>query len=47
MNIFHACLKFILRPLEKAGVEGELMKSGDSLVHHCFPILATTILNKY
>ena len=45
MNIFHACLKFILRPLEKAGVEGELIKSGDGLVCHCFPILATYIVD--
>ena len=30
-------------PLEKAGVEEELMKSGDGLVYHCFPILATYI----
>jgi len=43
INIFYACLKFILCPLEKAGVEEELMKSGDSLVRHCFPILATYI----
>ncbi|KAJ3553348.1 hypothetical protein NP233_g12667 [Leucocoprinus birnbaumii] len=42
-NMFHACLKFIMRPLETAGKEGEYMLSGDGLIRRCFPILATYI----
>ncbi|KAJ3567978.1 hypothetical protein NP233_g6016 [Leucocoprinus birnbaumii] len=42
-NMFHACLKFIVQPLEKAGKEGEYMLSGDGLIRRCFPILATYI----
>ena len=39
-NLFHACMRHILRPLEMAGVEGVQMKSSDGLVHQCHPILA-------
>lgn len=39
-NLFHACMRRILFPLEKAGAEGVRMKSGDGLVRRCHPILA-------
>ena len=39
-NLFHACMRRILCPLETAGAEGVQMKSGDGLVRRCHPILA-------
>ena len=39
-NLFHACMRRILSPLEAAGAEGVRMKSGDGLVRRCHPILA-------
>ena len=39
-NLFHACMRHILRPLENAGAKGVQVKSGDGLVRRCHPILA-------
>jgi len=39
-NLFHACMRRVLCPLEQAGAEGVQMKSGDGLVRRCHPILA-------
>ena len=43
VNLFHACMNFILKPLEKAGIEGVLMTSGDGVVQRCYPIFATFV----
>lgn len=42
-NLFHACMKFILKPLEEAGINGILMASGDGVVRRCHPIFATFV----
>jgi hypothetical protein len=42
-NLFHACMKFILKPLENAGIDGILMASGDGVVRCCYPIFATFV----
>lgn len=42
-NLFHACLRFILEPLEKLGVTGLQLQSGDGAIRHCHPILAAYI----
>ncbi|THU88318.1 hypothetical protein K435DRAFT_866398 [Dendrothele bispora CBS 962.96] len=39
-NIFHACMGYMLKPLEKAGRKGVHMASGDGLVHRTHPIFA-------
>ncbi|KAF8872990.1 hypothetical protein BD779DRAFT_1613730 [Infundibulicybe gibba] len=39
-NLFHACMKRILAPLTKAGIDGVPMASGDGVVHRNHPILA-------
>ena len=39
-NLFHACMGFLLKPLERLGLTGLLMKSGDGAVRDCHPILA-------
>ena len=39
-NLFHACTKFLLQPLEKAGLEGLHLTSGDGAVRDGHPILA-------
>ncbi|PPQ76921.1 hypothetical protein CVT26_001382 [Gymnopilus dilepis] len=39
-NLFHTCMKFIVKPLEKAGIDGIVMVSGDGAARHCFPIFA-------
>ena len=39
-NLFHACMRRVLRVLEPAGAKGVQMKSGDGLVRRCHPILA-------
>ncbi|KAJ3560355.1 hypothetical protein NP233_g10889 [Leucocoprinus birnbaumii] len=43
LNLFHACMKFILQPLEVAGREGVFMASNNGAIWHCFLILATYI----
>ena len=42
-NLFHACMNFILKPLEKAGIDGVWMTSGDGVVRRCHPIFATFV----
>lgn len=42
-NLFHTCMRHILHPLERAGREGVVMVSGDSLTRLCFPILAVYV----
>ncbi|KAJ7213561.1 hypothetical protein GGX14DRAFT_534208 [Mycena pura] len=42
-NVFHAAMKYILTPLEKAGVSGINMASGDGVVRRCHPIFATFV----
>ncbi|KAF5312199.1 hypothetical protein D9619_003824 [Psilocybe cf. subviscida] len=42
-NLYHACMRHILKPLEKAGVEGVYMSSGDGLTRRCHPLLASVI----
>ncbi|KAH7926058.1 hypothetical protein BV22DRAFT_1104530 [Leucogyrophana mollusca] len=39
-NLFHACMRHILRPLEKPGKEGAAMRSGDGIVRRVHPIVA-------
>ena len=39
-NLFHSCLSEILAPLQRAGVEGILMKDGGGVLWHCHAILA-------
>ncbi|KAF9522196.1 hypothetical protein CPB83DRAFT_872063 [Crepidotus variabilis] len=39
-NLFHACMSFLLKPLETLGRTGLLMASGDGAVQDCHPILA-------
>ena len=42
-NLYHACMKGILGPLEAAGEEGQLWASGDAVIRRCHPILAAFI----
>ena len=42
-NLFHACMKYILKPLETAGIDGVHMTSGDGIVRRCHPIYATFV----
>ena len=42
-NLFHACMKLVLEPLDKAGVDGVPMKTGDGLWRRCHPILAVYV----
>jgi hypothetical protein len=42
-NLFHACMRHILAPLEQAGQDGVIMVSGDGLTRLCFPILAVYV----
>ena len=42
-NLFHACMNFILKPLEKAGIDGVWMTSGNGVVRRCHPIFATFV----
>ncbi|KAI0038880.1 hypothetical protein FA95DRAFT_1504949 [Auriscalpium vulgare] len=40
LNMFHACMRKILRALKDAGLNGVRMASGDGVVRRCHPILA-------
>ena len=40
-NLLHSCLHRLLSPLEKAGVQGVPMSSGDGVIRHTHPILAS------
>ncbi|THU98815.1 hypothetical protein K435DRAFT_795398 [Dendrothele bispora CBS 962.96] len=42
-NLFHACMRDLLAPLKKAGLEGIELKSGDGVVRRCHPILAVYV----
>ncbi|KAH9929368.1 uncharacterized protein B0H18DRAFT_874057 [Fomitopsis serialis] len=42
-NVFHACMSMIMEPLQKAGVEGIPMTSGDGIQRRCHPILAVYV----
>ena len=39
-NLFHACMGFLLKPLETLGLTGILLESGDGAVRDCHPIVA-------
>jgi Plavaka transposase len=40
-NLYHACMGFILEPLNAAGIHGIRMPSGDGVVCQTHPIIAT------
>ncbi|KAJ3792080.1 hypothetical protein GGU11DRAFT_761066, partial [Lentinula aff. detonsa] len=42
-NLFHACMRTIVRPLEAVGVTSLVMASGDGVKRHCHPIFAAYI----
>lgn len=42
-NLFHACMKDILSPLEEAGRDGVVFVSGDGAARYCHPIFAAYI----
>lgn len=42
-NIFHACMRRVLAPLREAGIEGQLMASGDGVVRRCHPLFAVFV----
>ncbi|KAI0038107.1 hypothetical protein FA95DRAFT_1665906 [Auriscalpium vulgare] len=39
-NMFHACMRKILKALKEAGLHGVQMASGDGVIRRCHPILA-------
>ncbi|KAJ6497170.1 hypothetical protein C8R47DRAFT_972715 [Mycena vitilis] len=39
-NLYHACMRQILRPLKAPGLDGIEMASGDGVVRRCHPIFA-------
>jgi len=39
-NLFHACMAFLVRPLETLGVSGLHLMSGDGAIRDCHPIFA-------
>ncbi|KAG2345890.1 hypothetical protein BDR05DRAFT_1012126 [Suillus weaverae] len=39
-NLYHACMAHVLSPLEKAGLDGMAMPSGDGVSRHCHPLFA-------
>lgn len=43
INLFHACMKQILKPLVQAGIDGVAMQSGDGKWRRCHPILAAFV----
>jgi hypothetical protein len=40
MNLYHACMGFLLKPLESLGLTGILLESGDGAVRDCHPIVS-------
>ncbi|KAJ3723812.1 hypothetical protein C8R42DRAFT_719715 [Lentinula raphanica] len=42
-NLFHACMKHLVAPLEQAGLDGTIMESGDGVKRRVHPILASYI----
>lgn len=43
VNLYHACMARVLLPLEKAGLDGLAMCSGDGILHRCHPLFACFI----
>ncbi|KAG2145304.1 uncharacterized protein EDB93DRAFT_1241163 [Suillus bovinus] len=39
-NLYHTCMARVLLPLEKAGLDGLAMWSGDGILHCCHPLFA-------
>ncbi|KAF8808923.1 hypothetical protein BYT27DRAFT_7222737 [Phlegmacium glaucopus] len=44
-NLFHHCMQYIVKPLERAGKDGIVLTSGDGATRRCFPILAAYVGN--
>jgi hypothetical protein len=42
-NLFHACMSWIVEPLEATGTDGVAMASGDGIVRRVHPILAVYV----
>jgi len=42
-NLFHACMRKILLPLESAGITGIELATGDGVVRRCHPLLAVFV----
>ena len=42
-NLFHHCMQYIVKPMEKARCDGILLISRDGAVRRCFPILAAYV----
>ncbi|THU81196.1 hypothetical protein K435DRAFT_571058, partial [Dendrothele bispora CBS 962.96] len=42
-NLFHACMKFIMKPLKEAGLDGVILQSGDGSRRRCHPILVVYV----
>ncbi|GLB39850.1 putative protein Coprinopsis cinerea okayama7 130 [Lyophyllum shimeji] len=42
-NLYHACMKKVLQPLEEAGVSGLFMTTGDGHTHRTHPLLACIV----
>ncbi|KAH9847806.1 hypothetical protein C2E23DRAFT_740945, partial [Lenzites betulinus] len=42
-NLFHACMRQILSPLQAAGEDGVSMVSGDGQMYRCHPVLAAYV----
>ncbi|KAG2131135.1 hypothetical protein BD769DRAFT_1355430 [Suillus cothurnatus] len=43
VNLYHACMARVLSPLEKAGLDGLAMHSGDGILRRCHPLFACFI----
>ncbi|KAM6489569.1 hypothetical protein JOM56_014988 [Amanita muscaria] len=43
VNLFHACLRRLVKPLDQIGIDGVLMKDGDGIMRRIHPILAVYV----
>ncbi|CDO69394.1 hypothetical protein BN946_scf185040.g7 [Trametes cinnabarina] len=43
LNLFHACMRHILAPLQSAGEHGVTMARGDGVMFRCHPVLAAYV----